>query len=67
MKTKKQKLILRLKGISREMKAASKLSKEVYTGKENRSQLLELSESAKIEDSWVLEINEEIKDGNKTK
>ena len=49
--------MLKLKGLSRDMRAASKLMQEVY-GKNSNAP--ELKGAAKLIDSWILEIKKEI-------
>lgn len=52
----KELLIKKLKNISKEMRIASRLTKEIYCN-ENAS---ELKGAAKIIDSWILSIKEDI-------
>ena len=55
----KYELILKLKGISKEMKGASKLMIKIYGKEFERAK--EMAGAAKIADEWVLSIYEEIK------
>ena len=54
----RHKLILRLKGLSRDLKAAGRLTEKIYGRSSNAP---ELKGAGKMVDSWVLEITKEIK------
>jgi len=53
----KHKLIIRLKGLSRDMKGAGMLMEKIYGKNSNAT---ELKGVGKIVDSWILEILKEI-------